>query len=169
MQHCEIYSRNFETISFLFLLKRYPVVSGKAELSEEREALCFMLTFPLIQYVPGVSISAYSGESVGQQDLINPLSGAIQCMYPKLREYNAHVPVDWVSLLSPLSPRNRRKCLFPFHTMSRGETPKQDLRWECRDPSCQYVLPEPVYSIGWCHLELPHMIPVTQRCYRAGW
>lgn len=46
MQHCEIYSRNLETISFLFLLNRYPGVSGKAELSEEREALCFNDHFP---------------------------------------------------------------------------------------------------------------------------
>lgn len=81
MQHCEIYSRNFETISFLFLLKRYPVVSGKAELSEEREALCFMLTFPLIQYVPGVSISAYSGES-----------GSAGFDKPTLRCYSVYVP-----------------------------------------------------------------------------
>lgn len=38
---CEIYSGNYERTPFLLLLKHYPVVPGKVEHREEREALCF--------------------------------------------------------------------------------------------------------------------------------
>ena len=64
MQPCEIYSRNYENHLFLPLLKHYPVPQVKLH-TVKKERPVLILIFHLIQNVPGVNISAYSGESVG--------------------------------------------------------------------------------------------------------
>ena len=105
-----------------FMLAYSPEAAGEAEI-DRKTLFALIFIFHLIQNFLQVSVSTLSAESIGQPELIYPVSAAIQDAYLKLSGDSAHSPGTGPPHLATgsASPEeatlSHQHCVLPNNTM----------------------------------------------------